>query len=69
MHSRVHNRVISRQDMRLHCRSDALKVPVRDDVQLVGVLGHLRAGAVIAPLVGCCALSHSGVLQHVLVLA
>ena len=72
MHSRVHNRVTSRQDMRLHGRGDALKVPVRGDVQLlwlVGVLGHLCAGAVIAPLVGRRALSLPGALQPVLVLA
>ena len=69
MHNRVHNRVTSRQDRRLHCRNDALDVPVSGDVQLVGVLGHLGAGAVITPLIGRRALSHSGVPRHVLVLA
>ena len=69
MHNKVHNRVTSRQDRRLHRRSDALEVPVNGDVQLVGVLSHLGAGAVITSLIGRRALSHSGVPQHLLVLA
>ena len=69
MPNRVHNRVTGRQGRRLHRRSDALEVLVSGDVQLVGVLGHLGAGAVITPLIGRRALSHSGVPRHVLVLA